>query len=35
MAMANTQQGFEARAERVADHERRIQDEVEAKEKRS
>jgi NAD(P)-dependent dehydrogenase (short-subunit alcohol dehydrogenase family) len=33
--MANTQQGFEDRAERVADDERKIQDEVEAKEKRS
>jgi len=33
--MANTQQGFEARAERVAEGERKIQDEVEAKEKRS
>jgi NAD(P)-dependent dehydrogenase (short-subunit alcohol dehydrogenase family) len=33
--MAGTQQGFEARAERVAHDERRIQDEAEAKEKRS
>lgn len=33
--MASTQQGFEDRAERVAEDERRIQDEVEAKEKRS
>jgi NAD(P)-dependent dehydrogenase (short-subunit alcohol dehydrogenase family) len=35
MAMANTQQGLEARAERVAEDERRIQDEIEAKEQRS
>jgi NAD(P)-dependent dehydrogenase (short-subunit alcohol dehydrogenase family) len=33
--MANTQEGFENRAERIADDERRIQREVEAKEKRS
>jgi len=33
--MANTQQGFEQRAERVADNERQIQDEVDAKEARS
>jgi len=33
--MANTQQGFEERAEQVAEDERRIQREVEAKEKRS
>jgi NAD(P)-dependent dehydrogenase (short-subunit alcohol dehydrogenase family) len=33
--MANTQQDFGDRAERVADDERRIQDKVEAKEKRS
>ena len=33
--MANTQQGFEQRAEHVADDQRKIQDEIEAKEKRS
>ena len=33
--MASTQQGFESRAERVADDERKIQDEVDAKEARS
>ncbi|WP_296599756.1 SDR family oxidoreductase [Phenylobacterium sp.] len=33
--MANTQQGFETRAERVAEDERRIQDGIEAKEARS
>jgi NAD(P)-dependent dehydrogenase (short-subunit alcohol dehydrogenase family) len=33
--MANAQQGFEARADRVADHERDIQKEVERTEKRS
>jgi hypothetical protein len=30
--MANTQQGFEQRAARVADDQRKIQDQVEAKE---
>ena len=33
--MADTQQGFEQDARRVADAEREVQDQVEAKEKRS